>query len=579
FNLESGKTYRVTFMAKAESNRSILALFQRDSDPYTHYWQQSVDITTAAANYGPYTWTSNVSDGNTRMNFKIGGSNADVWIDNVRVESEGIAATPTLTPTNTPTPTIIATPTPSASTPPSGTVDIDRDTKYQTIEGFGFFGAMDCWWNSSDPYYFYNDAWLTKIIDDLGLTIWRNELYPHIPPDQNTCPYPQDAWWGKQSPLAQALKQKADAYNVPLKYVLTVWTPPSAYKWWCSFTWAGDTAAQRGPGGADTLPPYCWPTFNGGTLNPEKYADYANWLKAGLQMYENAGIDVYALSLQNEPLFTEPYNSCTYTTFWYVDLLNNVVPSVKAGFPGVKIFGSENMLGLEGAAENYQWFYHMAIKNNPQALSNLDRWAVHGYTDGVSATDISVLEDYWTRTRTQFSDPSGKPYWQTEISGYGDNWEKTDVYGAFELGLSIASALQYGRISAWVWWQGSELAGISQYSMMQGTNVSKKYYVSKQFYRFIRPGARMVALSSGDPDILACAFEHGTLNNFVVVLLNKSTSAKTISLGGANIPDTFTVYRTTGGADNCSNVGTTNKSSVYLPAKSVVTLVNGSYKE
>jgi hypothetical protein len=42
-----------------------------------------------------------------------------------------------------------------------------------------------------------------------------------------------------------------------------------------------------------------------------------------------------------------------------------------------------------------------------------------------------------------------------------------------------------------VWWQGSELGGTTEYSLMAGPGtLSKRYHVSKQFYRFIRPGAR-----------------------------------------------------------------------------------------
>lgn len=56
------------------------------------------------------------------------------------------------------------------------TVRIDQGQTYQVIDGFGFFGAHDVWWgNAADMW---NDAWGEKIITDLGITIWRNEIYP-----------------------------------------------------------------------------------------------------------------------------------------------------------------------------------------------------------------------------------------------------------------------------------------------------------------------------------------------------------------------------------------------------------------
>jgi chitodextrinase len=86
FNLESGKKYEVSFQAKAAAGRSALVIFQEEGNDYTHYWEKSVNLTTSAQTFGPYTWTSNVSDANTRLNFKIGNNANDVWIDAVTVE-------------------------------------------------------------------------------------------------------------------------------------------------------------------------------------------------------------------------------------------------------------------------------------------------------------------------------------------------------------------------------------------------------------------------------------------------------------------------------------------------------------
>lgn len=98
---------------------------------------------------------------------------------------------------------------------------VDQTTKYQTIDGFGFFGAHDVWWGSASDMW--NDAWGEKAISDLGITIWRNEYYPPSTPEDK-----QDSDWAKQKPVVQGLKAKADKYNVNLKFVFTVWSPPAA---------------------------------------------------------------------------------------------------------------------------------------------------------------------------------------------------------------------------------------------------------------------------------------------------------------------------------------------------------------
>lgn len=234
---------------------------------------------------------------------------------------------------------------------------IDQATTFQTIDGFGFFGAYDVWWNSANNMW--NDAWGEKVINDLGITIWRNEYFPPAIPGAA-----QDADWTKQKPVVDGLKAKADKYRVYLKFIFTVWSPPADLKWQSNFTWPGDENATRNEGTVSTK--------NGGTLNPNKYTEFANWIKEGIQLYKDSDIDVYALSLQNEPMFTQTFNSCTYTFTWYNDLLTNVVPKIKTEYPDVKIFGSEHMLDMEGADINWPYFYHANIKANSQATANVD---------------------------------------------------------------------------------------------------------------------------------------------------------------------------------------------------------------
>ena len=125
-------------------------------------------------------------------------------------------------------------------TMPSIDISVNYSNTFQTIEGFGFFGARDVWWASDDAEHFYDDAWLEMVIGDLGLSMWRNELYPHVPVTSNTTDN-QDAHWEKQKPMAQALKAKADEYNVDLRVILTAWTPPGEFKWkaW-GYSWPGD---------------------------------------------------------------------------------------------------------------------------------------------------------------------------------------------------------------------------------------------------------------------------------------------------------------------------------------------------
>lgn len=442
-------------------------------------------------------------------------------------------------------------------------ITIDKSVRYQTIDGFGFFGANDVWWASQN---LWNDEWGEKIIKDLGITIWRNEWCPPSVPGAG-----QDADWNKQKPVVEGLKTKADKFGVTMKYLISVWSPPADMKWQCNFSWAGDANASRNAGTVTTK--------NGGTLNPDKYIDYATWLKSCIQSYKDIGVDLYALSLQNEPLFSEPYNSCTYTTAWYCELLNNVVPEIKTTYPGIKIFGAENMLEMEGKNENYPWFYHKAIKDNPTAGNYIDILAVHGYSDGVSASSGSELAKMWKNHAEQFSVTMNKPVWMTETSGYAESWTGSGTTpGALNLAMDIYAGLNYGNMQAWIWWQGSEASGISNYSLMSNNNGGKKYYVSKHYFRYVRPGAVRVKSTSDDPEVFVTAFENQAKGTNTIVVINSGNIARSVSVQGAELLSVFTIYLTTSGNENCKETGTFKPETdnyFELPAKSIVTLQAG----
>jgi O-glycosyl hydrolase len=444
-------------------------------------------------------------------------------------------------------------------------VTIDRTQRSQTIDGFGFFGAHDVWWGQAQNLV--NTAWFDAVVDDLGITIWRNELPP--PADAVSA---QDADWDKMRPVVQAISDKAKASGVPLKIILSVWSPPSSMK------------CVVGTSGVQDSAPYTGGSKNGGGLCPSKRAAYADWLVAGLKQYADIGVDVYGLSFQNEPLFVEPYNSCVYTSQEYADTLAAIGPVIHATYPNVKLFGSENMLAIECGGKNGfdPYWYTAHVMSQPTALSQMGIWAVHGYSDGVLATPTSQMSTYWASFYTG-TQSAHLPIWMTETSGYvdtieaGSNASGASLPGALDLAQSIYAALYHGHASGWVWWQGSELGtgAPSEFDLMSSvTTRGKKYYVSKNYYRYIRPGAQMVQASSDDSEVLVAVFDHSTAGTFTIIAINGGTASKSVTLTGANLPATFQAYRTSA-TENCASVGTMAPASITLPARSITSLVFG----
>lgn len=426
------------------------------------------------------------------------------------------------------------------------TVTIDETTEHQTIEGFGAHGSMNVWW-SGGP--FYNQQFLDYVVDDLGLTMNRNEFYPDFEPtnengdagnlDYNAYNH-NGIFVNKQKGWINALKAKAAASGEPLRFIASYWTPPA---------WMKTNNSET----------------DGGNLKAIAREELGELTVATTMAYKNhCDVDLYALSIQNEPAFVEPYNSCVYDAEQYRDAIKVVGPILHAAYPNVKLFGAEDMLA--------RWTvepYGGRIQTDPIAREHHNVFAVHGYSDGVHPTPTSQASQLWKRAGDN-SASAGKPLWMTETSGYDDSWG-----GAFELAEMIYAALKHGRIAAWVWWQLSENTSNSVYVFMYNGQPTKRYYVHKQYYRYIRPDAVMVDAESSDSLLFSLAFHHKQNNTLTVVLINSNSGSRTVTLSGSDLPS-FTAYRTTS-SQNCANVGSVT-GSIELPGSSITTLYGQGYE-
>ncbi len=417
----------------------------------------------------------------------------------------------------------------------AATITVNESTQYQTIDGFGAFGFRSNNW--SNPSDWWSDSFGNTIIGDLGLTIHRNEYYP---PESG-----QDTQFSEQAPYFQLIRDKAIQLGEPLKIIITYWTPPS---------W------MKSNGSPD-----------GGYLLSQYYDDFGNYTVDARDDFAGIGVDVYAWSLQNEPLFSEPYNSCVYTAEQYRDMLKVAGPIIHSSYPNLKLFGSEHMLW--GITRDWDWDNlepDRKVKDDSQANAQMGIWACHGYSDGVNPDPSSQADWVLARQRLDI-DNTGRHFWMTETSGFSDTWSGDT--GAFSLGTQIFSGLKYGHLSAWVWWQLSEPGG-GNYVLMDYGTPNKKYYVSKQFYRYIRPDAVMVDAGTDDSGVHAAAFTHSANNTLTIVLINNSGGQRTMNLNisGSIIPSQLTIYRTSS-SQNCANVGTVSPTGqVTLPNSTITTL-------
>lgn len=438
-------------------------------------------------------------------------------------------------------------------------VTVDPTKEYQRIDGFGAFGGIKAYWESPP---FFTEPFLDYFLDDLGSTIVRTNIFWDLEPqndnsssavlDLSKFNYKAGSNLARQLPYYKALKAAGLQ-----KLIATSWTPPDWMK-------LHDDDSR--------IPKECYNCNNcpmsdprrkvcGGRLDPKYYGEYAEYLLAYAKILkQEADIDLYGISIQNEPWFANPFESNVVRPEEYGVLLSVVGRKFREAGLATKIFGPEHMAEWSwGVQKNYVNNIFKDGNDNPY----LDIYAVHGYVDGV-APDFGSAEG-WTALKENISDAYGKPLWMTETSGYPQTFQ-----GAMNLAKSMYLAFRFGQISAWVYWSVSGEPG-SEFSLMANGEPTIVYYASKQYFKYIRPGARRIEVESGDADVLPLAFQNPSDGSMTILLINVGNTAKDISLNVSKRPTNFTVYRTSA-TENCEEVGTVTN-SVTLPAASITTLV------
>lgn len=435
-------------------------------------------------------------------------------------------------------------------------VSVDGTQKFQTIDGFGT--AVYLYMQASP----FRDPRLQQMYAvDSGNSLLRMELSPEVLP-QKVDNADEISWKAFNTAKAAStdanleFAQAAIKLNPRIRFTPTVWSPPG---------WMKSNGKSAG----------------GGSLLPQYYPHYAKYLAEWVKFVkEKYGIETYAVGVQNELEFPEFYNSCLYTPAAWRDMLIEVHKRFQAEGLTTKIFGPESMTGSQNTP-----LFLRAVVEDSRAKGCLDIMATHGYSDGIKmAGGAKGNSSLW-----QVVGKYNLPLWMTETSGV-----KGDLTSSLKgVAQEIHNSLVYGQISGWIYWQyiGADEKQGNEFDMVlvkvarQGNQEtvteilpSKKYYLHKQFSRFIQPGAvRIAATPSDAQDISVGAFEHPLDKTVTVTLINTGAANQSVSLSlKTNLKVTaFDAYRTSA-TENSDKIGTLEakdgKLELSLPPQSMVTL-------
>ena len=395
-------------------------------------------------------------------------------------------------------------------------VIIDINKEYQTIRGFGGIDHPE--WTGSSLTDSQKKTAFGNGDNELGLTILR----VFVNPDKNQ--------WYKALPTAQYAAKMGD-----VTIFASPWEPPA------------DLAESGGSNGKLHIP-------------KSNYAAYAQHLNDfGTYMKDN-GVDLYSISVQNEPDYASEW------TYWSTDETTDFIANYGDMITSTRLMSPES---FQYAPENASWVpdggkkFYRKILNNSKAMENCDLFGTHMYGTAREWMDFPDLEN------------SGKEIWMTEVYVPNSDADSANRYPeAIQVAENIHNAMVVGNMSAYTWWYIRRSYGL----MTEDGNISKRGYCMAQYSKYVRPGdVRIDAIEQPAEDVLVSAYK-GDDNQVTIVAVNKSDSEYTQNFVIDNDQNISNVdrYRTSS-SENLSPTLNMNYSDhnfyAQLPANSVSTFV------
>ncbi len=260
--------------------------------------------------------------------------------------------------------------------------------------------------------------------------------------------------------------------------------------------------------------------LHGGKLKPEFYQSWANYYTKFIRAYEREGIPVWGITIQNEPMATQTWESCIYSAEDERDFLKNFLgPTMKrAGLGDRKIFGWDH---------NRDLIYQRVstLLGDPEAAKYLYGIAFHWYepwSGGQMMFDnVRLVHETFPDKPLLFTEGTPASYDTARIH----DWSLGEHYG-----YSMINDFNSGAIG-WTDWnvlldeQGGPnhvgnfcFAPIHADTRTGELTYTNSYYYIGHFSKFIRPAARRIAASPSRSALLSTAFVNPDRTVSVVVM-------------------------------------------------------------
>ncbi|MDD5064176.1 MAG: carbohydrate binding domain-containing protein [Phycisphaerae bacterium] len=522
--MTDGKTYKISGWVRldnAPSDKVLLSVEQQD-DSGTKYHTLATATAVTDSNWTLLTgdFKLDVNGGLTVLDVYFDGAAPGVnfYVDDVNVYGpEPIAK--------------------SAAVKPTATSEIDADKRHQKIEGLGASGAF----RMMELVQHKQKAELYNLLfKELGLDIFRiRNTY-----DMNQADFDYT--------VEIANKGKA-ALGGNLKIMISSWTPPARLK--SDANLIGGTLAKK----------------DGKFV----YGEFAQWWADSLAAYAKAGVKADYITMQNEPDWEAPYESCKLApteepnTAGYDAALEAVWQKLKAemGPAMPKMLDPETM-----------GFSHIESYISKLDTSRIYGYAHHLYDCSGCAENPDRYIPKMTRFKKFIAQYGDKPVFQTEFEDQPKTWT-----GAMNTAVLLHNSLTVENVASYLYWDlfwdpNDGLVGLND---SNSYSVRPAYYAFKQYSAFTDSGWQRVEASTDNPGLRISAYISPDNKKLTAVLLNTTPSTDitlNFSLKGSAVSK-GDVYRSSE-KENCVKIGSFKKGEpLKLPANSITTVALSASQE
>ena len=257
-----------------------------------------------------------------------------------------------------------------------------------------------------------------------------------------------------------------------------------------------------------------------GSLREDAYAPFADYLLRYVQAYAAEGVPIFAITLQNEPGFEpEDYPGMRLTSEQRAELIaRHVGPRFERAGVSTRILEWDHNWDDPGSP--------VAVLGDTAARRYVSGVAWHCYKGDVAAQ--TAVHDAFPDKDTYFTECSGgqwAPNWgenlrwytRTLIMGATRDWARGVLL--WNLALDESHGPHTGGC-------GDCRGVVTIDSRTGGVTRNEEYYALAHASRFVHPGARRVASSTGVDSIETVAFRNVDDGSKVLIVLNDSAQSR-----------------------------------------------------